>query len=67
MDGFDPLAMPYSPSTVPFHGNGLPNYDYMGAFSNFDVQDQYSNFESDFRFVTQPKPARPSADLKQWR
>jgi hypothetical protein len=51
MDGFDPLAMPYPPASIPFNGNGIPNYDYMGGFPVFDMQDQYSNFDSDFRSV----------------
>ena len=55
MDGFDPLASPYSPSTMPFQESGLPNFDLPSNYLPLDVQDSYSNFESDFRSVA-PSP-----------
>ncbi|EXJ82545.1 hypothetical protein A1O3_06358 [Capronia epimyces CBS 606.96] len=47
MDGFDPLAMPYLHSPVPFTGGNLQNLDYMSVPSVMDLQDQYSNFDSE--------------------
>ncbi|KIX04128.1 uncharacterized protein Z518_07681 [Rhinocladiella mackenziei CBS 650.93] len=47
MDGFDPLAMPYLHSPVPFNGGNLQNLDYMSVPSVMDLQDQYSNFDSE--------------------
>ncbi|KIV83782.1 hypothetical protein PV11_05777 [Exophiala sideris] len=47
MDGFDPLAMPYMHSPMPFSGGNLQNLDYMSVPSVMDLQDQYSNFDSE--------------------
>ncbi|KIW59413.1 hypothetical protein PV05_03864 [Exophiala xenobiotica] len=47
MDGFDPLAMPYLHSPMPFTGGNLQNLDYMSVPSVMDLQDQYSNFDSE--------------------
>jgi hypothetical protein len=48
MDGYDPLAMPYIPSPMPsYSGGGMQNLDYMSVPSVMDLQDQYSNFDSE--------------------
>ena len=48
MDGYDPLATPYFPSPMPsYNGGGLQNLDYMSVPSVMDLQDQYSNFDSE--------------------
>lgn len=48
MDGFDPLAMPYMHSPMPFAAAGnVQNLDYMSVPSVMDLQDQYSNFDSE--------------------
>jgi hypothetical protein len=47
MDGFDPLAMPYLHSPMPFTVGNLQNLDYMSVPSVMDLQDQYSNFDSE--------------------
>ena len=47
MDGFDPLAMPYMHSPMPFPANNMQNLDYMSVPSVMDLQDQYSNFDSE--------------------
>ena len=47
MDGFDPLAMPYLHSPMPFNGGNMQNLDYMNVPSVMDLQDQYSNFDSE--------------------
>ena len=49
MDGYDPLALPYSNTSLPFQDNGLPNFDLPSNYLPLDMQDSYSNFESDFR------------------
>lgn len=52
MDGYDPLAMPYLHSPMPFTGGSLQNLDYMSVPSAMDLGDQYSNFDSDvYRYV----------------
>jgi hypothetical protein len=45
MDGYDTMTMGYLPSPIP--ANGLQNLDYMSATSGLDLQDQYSNFDSE--------------------
>lgn len=47
MDGYDPLAMPYGNSPMPFPAGGMQNLDYMSVPSAMDLQDQYSNFDSE--------------------
>jgi acid phosphatase len=47
MDGFDPLAMPYLHSPMPFTGGNLQNLDFMSVPSVMDLQDQFSNFDSE--------------------
>lgn len=47
MDGYDPLAMSYLHSPMPFSGGNLQNLDYMSVPSVMDLQDQYSNFDSE--------------------
>jgi hypothetical protein len=47
MDGFDPLAMPYMHSPMPFPSGNMQNLDYMSVPSVMDLQDQYSNFDSE--------------------
>ena len=47
MDGFDPLAMPYLHSPMPFPAGNVQNLDYMSVPSVMDLQDQYSNFDSE--------------------
>ncbi|KIW63169.1 hypothetical protein PV04_10035 [Phialophora macrospora] len=48
MDGYDPLATPYFPSPMPsYGGGGLQNLDYMSVPSVMDLQEQYSNFDSE--------------------
>ena len=50
MDGFDPLALNYAPTTLPYTEDGLPPLDYSANYLPLDIQDSYSNFESDFRY-----------------
>jgi NDT80 / PhoG like DNA-binding family len=45
MDGYDTMTMGYLPNPLP--ANGLQNLDYMSATSGLDLQDQYSNFDSE--------------------
>jgi hypothetical protein len=55
MEGYDPLAMPYGNSPMPFPAGGMQNLDYMSVPSAMDpMQDQYSNFDSEpyMRLVT---------------
>ncbi|KAJ4528147.1 hypothetical protein HRR83_000898 [Exophiala dermatitidis] len=47
MDGYDPLAMPYLHSPMPFTGGNIQNLDYMSVPSVMDLQEQYSNFDSE--------------------
>jgi hypothetical protein len=48
MDGYDPLATPYFPSPMPsYGGGGMQNLDYMSVPSVMDLQEQYSNFDSE--------------------
>lgn len=47
MDGYDPLAMPYGNSPMPFPAGNMQNLDYMSVPSVMDLQDQYSNFDSE--------------------
>ena len=48
MDGYDPLATPYFPSPIPaYSGGGVQNLDYMSVPSVMDLQEQYSNFDSE--------------------
>jgi len=69
MDGFDPLAMPYLHSPIPFGGGNMQNLDYMGVPPVMDLQDQYSNFDSEpyMRCVFSSR-WRPSwsSDREQW-
>ena len=45
MDGYDTMTMGYLPNPLP--ANGHQNLDYMSATSGLDMQDQYSNFDSE--------------------
>ena len=45
MEGYDTMTMGYLPDQMPL--NGLQNLDYMSATSGLDLQDQYSNFDSE--------------------
>lgn len=45
MESYDTMTMGYMPDPIPV--NGLQNLDYMSAASGLDLQDQYSNFESE--------------------
>ncbi|KIW14651.1 hypothetical protein PV08_07435 [Exophiala spinifera] len=72
MDGFDPLAMPYLHSPMPFTDGNLQNLDYMSVPSVMDLQDQYSNFDSepymsgdDMNFAPSSS-MQPSAMLKRF-
>jgi hypothetical protein len=47
MDGYDPLSMPYGNSPMPFPAGNMQNLDYMSVPSVMDLQDQYSNFDSE--------------------
>ncbi|RMD41795.1 hypothetical protein DV735_g3334, partial [Chaetothyriales sp. CBS 134920] len=47
MDGYDPLAVPYLHSPMAFPAGNVPNYDYMSVPSVLDLQEQYSNFDSE--------------------
>jgi hypothetical protein len=47
MDGYDPLAMPYMHSPMPFPAGNIQNLDYMSVNSVMDPMDQYSNFDSE--------------------
>lgn len=47
MDAFDPLAMQYTHSPMPFPAGNMQNLDYMSVPSVMDLQDQYSNFDSE--------------------
>lgn len=47
MDGYDPLAMPYVNSPMPFPAGNMQNLDYMSVPSVMDGHDQYSNFDSE--------------------
>ena len=45
MDAYDTMTLGYLPSPLP--ANGLQTLDYMSATSGLDLQDQYSNFDSE--------------------
>ena len=47
MDGYDPLAVPYMHSPMPFPAGNMQNLDYMSVPSVMDLQEQYSNFDSE--------------------
>ncbi|RMZ84966.1 hypothetical protein DV738_g436, partial [Chaetothyriales sp. CBS 135597] len=47
MDGYDPLAVPYLHSPMSFPAGNVANYDYMSVPSVLDLQEQYSNFDSE--------------------
>lgn len=64
MDGFDPLAMPYLHSPMPFTGGNLQNLDYMSVPSVMDLQDQYSNFDSEPYMSGDELSFAPSAGLQ---
>jgi acid phosphatase len=64
MDGFDPLAMPYMHSPMPFSGGNLQNLDYMSVPSVMDLQDQYSNFDSEAYMSGDELSFVPSAGMQ---
>ncbi len=47
MDSYDPLAVPYMHSPMPFAAGNMQNLDYMPVPSVMDLQEQYSNFDSE--------------------
>lgn len=61
MDGYDPLAMPYGNSPMPFPAGNMQNLDYMSVPSVMDLQDQYSNFDSEpyMRYVRSQSRSQP--------
>lgn len=63
MDGYDPLAMPYGNSPMPFPAGNMQNLDYMSVPSVMDLQDQYSNFDSEpyMRCAEHANQSQPSS------
>ncbi|KIX97502.1 uncharacterized protein Z520_06954 [Fonsecaea multimorphosa CBS 102226] len=64
MDGYDPLAMPYLHSPMPFGGGNMQNLDYMSVPSVMDLQDQYSNFDSEPYMSGDELNFAPSSNLQ---
>ncbi|RMZ74889.1 hypothetical protein DV737_g5634, partial [Chaetothyriales sp. CBS 132003] len=62
MDGYDPLAVPYLHSPMAFPTGGVQNYDYMSVPSVMDLQEQYSNFDSD-PYMSEDMSFTPSTSL----
>jgi hypothetical protein len=69
MDGYDTMTMGYLPNPLPV--NGLQSLDYMSTTSGLDLQDQYSNFDSEtfmrLEHLVQVDDEIPGADTSQWR
>jgi hypothetical protein len=69
MDGYDTMTMGYLPNPIP--ANGLQSLDYMSATSGLDLQDQYSNFDSETFMRWEPlvhyEDGEPGTDNQQWR
>ncbi|EXJ59449.1 uncharacterized protein A1O5_12074 [Cladophialophora psammophila CBS 110553] len=64
MDGYDPLAMPYLHSPMPFGGGNLQNLDYMSVPSVMDLQESYSNFDSEPYMSGDDLSFAPSSNLQ---
>lgn len=70
MDGYDPLAMPYGNSPMPFPAGNMQNLDYMSVPSVMDLQDQYSNFDSEpymrYAGIAMPDPCANPRAVMTW-